>query len=277
MFHHKNIRNIKTKEPQKGEDKVLRAFLPFFCVAALALLAFAGYMFVTELMDYKKSSSLYENTDKEYVVKNNEGEDSEETINEGLGWQDLVDVDISALCLENDDIIGWIYFENIDISYPILYSGDNSTYLRKTYTGEYSSAGSIFMEGKNSKDFSDVHTIIYGHDMKDDTMFGRLKNYVTDGGYVEDHEYFQIVTEKEKYRYKIFSYKIVEDDSEVYTIYKGGSQDFLTFVKENIQNGSFYDACETIKYDDHLITLSTCFNDDRFVVTAVRCDECTTR
>lgn len=251
-----------------SRGKMPKAATGAICVIGLVILGYAGYQFVTQFSDYKKSSDLYENAAKEYAPLKND-EDTDQT-----NWKDLVNVNISKLREENADIVGWIYFENEDISYPVLHSGDNSTYLRKAYTGETMSAGSIFMEGRNDSDFSDVHTIIYGHNMKDLSMFGKLKNYVKDAKYITDHEYFQIVTESEKYRYKIVAYKVVAPDSDIYTIYKDGGQDFLSFVKEDIRKGSYLDFNENVTDQDHLISLSTCSNDDRLVVTALRCDEC---
>lgn len=239
------------------------------CAFGLVLLVYAGYMFFSQSADYSKSSELYENTNEKFVIPVEE----KVTVAEKIGWRDLADVDIAKLREINDDVVGWIYFENGEISYPVMYSGDNTKYFRKTYTGETLSAGSIFIEGKNSKDFSDAHTIIYGHHMKDLSMFGKLEYYVTQRNYITDHEYFQIITENAKYRYRIFTYRIVEEDSEVYTVFKDGSEDFVDFVNEIILNGSLYaDEC-AIGFNDKVITLSTCFNDSRLVVSAVRCDE----
>lgn len=239
------------------------------CFTGSAILVFSGGMLVRQLVDYKSSSSLYDNTVKEYVTSKPESEIEEDESN----VEELVDVDIDKLCEVNDDIVGWIYFENEDISYPVLHADDNVTYLRRTYTGKKSSAGSIFMEACNENDFSDAHTIIYGHNMKNLSMFGKLKFYLEDSSYINDHKYFQIITENNKYRYRIFSYKVVSEDSDIYTVYKDGSQYFEDFVKDVIQKDNCMNADEDISYDDHLITLSTCFNDNRLVVTAVRCDE----
>ena len=130
------------------------------------------------------------------------------------------------------------------------------------------------MEGKNNGNFSDAHTIIYGHNMKNLSMFGKLRYYAQDKDYINGHEYFQIITENRKLRYKIFSYKVVEDDSDVYTVYRNGGSDFSNFVRDVVEKGSFLNADDEAANDDHLITLSTCFDDDRLVVTAVRCGDC---
>lgn len=241
------------------------------CVGVCLLLV-AGYKLFFEAGDYKKIQELYKKTNNIYVF--NEYNSGTEVVSQDIKWEGFADVDIASLRMENEDIVGWIYFESEDISYPILYSGDNTTYLRRTYTGRSAHAGSIFMDEDNNSDFSDAHTIIYGHNMKDLSMFGRLKYYKLDEDYIKDHEYFQVITENKKYRYKIISYKEVEGNDQIYTIYKTGDSEFEGFIRNILQKGNYANNTDQLKASDHLITLSTCSNDKRFVVSAVRCDEC---
>ena len=94
-------------------------------------------------------------------------------------WYHDIDVDLKGLREINPDIGGWIYFENEkDISYPLLYSGDDH-YLHYNYFDEEEAAGSIFIDAVNNPALSDVHTLIYGHNMRNLTMFGKLKYYKT--------------------------------------------------------------------------------------------------
>ena len=83
-------------------------------------------------------------------------------------------VDFSLLKQENEDIVGWIYCEGTPISYPVVQSGDNQYYLHRLINGEYNIAGSIFMDYRNNAELEDNNTIIYGHNMKNNTMFGYL-------------------------------------------------------------------------------------------------------
>ncbi len=243
-----------------------------YALGGVVLLS-AGYMVISHLVDYRKANRLYEKTSSEYVTVNeqedlngNEDEDERE-----IDWKNLVDVDLINLREENEDIVGWLYFENVDISYPILYSEDDDTYLKKAYTGENLKAGSIFMEGLNNCNFDDVHTIIYGHNMKNLSMFGKLKYYLSEKDYLADHEYFQIITEQGKYRYEIISCKIVEDDDDIYTVYHYGGQEFMSFVEDTILKDNKLSTSTDVNMSDHLITLSTCYGNDRLVVSAIRC------
>ena len=88
--------------------------------------------------------------------------------------------------------MAWLRFDNyndVHISYPVLYSGDDETYLRSDIYGNYHIAGCIFLEGMNQPDFSDYHSIIYGHNMRNTTMFGDLKRYKNDEGFYENNQY----------------------------------------------------------------------------------------
>lgn len=191
-----------------------------------------------------------------------------------LAWYDRVYVDFDGLKDVNSDVIGWIYFENEDISYPVLQGVDNNEYLRTTFTRKRVTAGSIFMDSFGTPDFSDAHTLIYGHNMKNLSMFGKLKYYEQQEGYFDNHKYFQILTPVASYRYEIFCYATVVPDGEIYTIYRYGGDEFEGFI-ENVILGEASNTSSTKPgKNDKIITLSTCSKGNtRFVVSAVRVDE----
>ena len=171
-----------------------------------------------------------------------------------IPWYELAQVNFDYLQSENSDICGYLIFENEDIRYPILHGETNDAYLRTTYLGEHSTSGSIFMDCSNAPDFSDKHIIIYGHNMKNRTMFGKLKYYMTEEGYHENHMYFQIHMPDRMERYRIFEYKVVNADDAIYRLEKAQSD---------------------IEQDGPTrITLSTCSGDTkRMIVRAEKVDE----
>jgi sortase B len=157
-------------------------------------------------------------------------------------------------------VVGWIYVEGTDISYPIMYSGDDDKYLHATLDGKYAKAGSIFLEGVNSGDFSDSHSILYGHNMRNLTMFGSLKFYKSEEDYYEAHKYFQIITPESKMRYEICSYFDTDAGSWVYTVPYSESDEFDDYISQLLRHSYIKGESFTDEVDasDKIMTLSTC-------------------
>ena len=222
------------------------------------------------IKDYNSSNKLYNKLNKDYIIENRENVKDSKSY-----WYNDISVDFDELSNINKDIAGWIYFENNDISYPVMYSGDDETYLRKSFDGTNSIAGSIFMEGINNPEFTDVNTIIYGHNMRNLSMFGLLKKYTRDDKYYDSNKYFQIITPKYAYRYLIFAYETVDEDSDIYQISFNNDSDFESYI-DIIRTMSEKETDVDVRSGDKIVTLSTCStlsSDKRFVVHAVRVDE----
>lgn len=176
---------------------------------------------------------------------------------------------IASLHEENPDVIGWIRFDNSEISYPLMQGKDNDYYLKRNYRGEKNNAGSIFLEASNSPDLEDSHSIIYGHNMKDLSMFGSLKEYKYKD-YYKDHPYFTIYTLDQVYRYQIFAYYDISMYGDVYNNQFGPDDFFQSFI-DTMVSRSYYDTGVRPQKTDKIITLSTCSTEgNRFVVNAVR-------
>lgn len=125
-------------------------------------------------------------------------------------WYKKCQVNFEGLNRRNEEVVAWIFFENEDISYPIMYSEDDK-YLNTTIDGASSTSGALFVDEKNEPDFEDKVTVVYGHNMRNGSMFGKLKNYKEED-YYQDHQYFQVLTEDGKaYRYRIFSYFDIDE------------------------------------------------------------------
>ena len=128
-------------------------------------------------------------------------------------------------------------------------------------------------------DYSRLHLLglplIYGHNMKNLSMFGKLKYYNRDENYYDSHQYFQILVDGKKYRYQIFSYETVSDDSDEYTVGFEPDETFGKFV-QRMAASSMKDTGIVPTKDDKVVTLSTCSTSGetyRFVVHGVRVDE----
>ena len=218
--------------------------------------------------EYKTAIDRYAKLEEEFVQVYNSSDGNslaEEDLQ--IPWYQLISVDLEGLQKKYPDIVGWIFFEDGLISYPVMQADDNDKYLYTTYDGKESKSGSIFMETTHSADFSDTHTIIYGHNMKNLSMFGRLKYYKTKSEYYDEHQYFQIFCGDEILRYQIFAYQEVGIDSFVYR----ESFTSARVLSNRLLANSMVNSGLNIEDDDKVITLSTCTVDDdhRFVVSAV--------
>lgn len=205
-----------------------------------------------------------EDTGSDYLIVNEDAEN----------WYDMYTVDFATLDNINPDIVGWVVWENEDISYPILYSGDNSTYLDTSFDGKELDSGSIFLDGRNTFSFDDDHNIVYGHNMKNLSMFGKLRYYKEDDSYYDNHKYIQVILPDRTERYEIFAYNTVKADSIVYNVSYDSVEDYAEFINY-ICLASYNPTGICVTTDDKILTFSTCTSSDdkRFVVHAVKTDE----
>lgn len=261
------------KEKRK---KIVYNLILIVCIAAFL---FSAIQLIHIYKDYHTSEKEYDSLEKQYVnvrprpINSKNESSSEETTEKPLPWYEWIAVDLAEVRKINSDVIGWIWFENEEISYPILYSGDNEEYLRKSLKGTQTTAGSIFLEGRNKPDFNDPISIIYGHNMRNLSMFGKLKYYRRDPKYYDDHQYFQIVTEHEIRRYQIFSCALVADDGDVYYGIHSTGDEFQKIIRDLEKKSMCKTGVEVTK-DDKIISLSTCTekDDTRLVLSAVLVD-----
>ncbi|MBQ3773058.1 MAG: class B sortase [Pseudobutyrivibrio sp.] len=244
-------------EDKKEKTESGRTINPKIILATGLLIVFsslAGLIYI--FMGYEKSNKLY-------AELNNENLEYKDTTD----WKNMIDVDFSNLTKINSDVAGWIYVEGTDISYPIMYSGDDETYLRTTINKEHATAGSIFLEGYNLLDFSDSHSIVYGHNMRNLSMFGSLKLYKENEDYYDSHRYFQIITPKAKMRFEIFSYFDTEPASWVYTVPYYDNQEFSDYINELLSHSYIKLDNYAIDSSDKVVTLSTCSGSEmRFTI-----------
>ena len=234
--------------------KFLKIILLIIC---LAVFIFSAYKIFNNIAEEKMNKEINNKlVEKAILVVDNTTENESET-KESLP----IKVDFSVLKQENQDIVGWIYCENTPINYPVLQSHDNEYYLRRLINGEYNTAGSIFMDYHNRPDFSDQNTIIYGHNMKDDSMFGKLNDY-QDRAIYEENPSFYIYVPGKVMKYQIFSCYAGSVSSEAYIYSFPEISDFMDFT-EAIISFADYETGVTVGETDRVVTLSTCVSSGR--------------
>ena len=168
----------------------------------------------------------------------------------------LAQIDLKALQEVNPQVIGWIWIPDTEVNYPILQAEDNQHYLNYTWKDERSSVGSIFLEHTNKPDFSGFNTLVYGHQMADGSMFGRLERYA-DKSYWEEHPNIYIATEEGVFRYDVFAAFRVGIRDIVYQLdieKKKAQQQLIDFCLEQ----SSIDTGVRPDPKNNVVTLSTC-------------------
>ena len=172
--------------------------------------------------------------------------------------------DMSAL---SEDVIAWLTVDDTDIDYPVMQGKDNNEYLNKDPFGEYSLAGSIFLDVRNAPDFSDPYSLIYGHHMEYGRMFGALDLFL-DPEYFDAHRTATLIVSDAAYPIKFFA--CIEADASVAEIFAPTETDgTLEYVEEHAL------ICYPPE-GERLIALSTCKfpqTTERIIVFGVLKDE----
>ena len=249
--HHRGRRKKRAKN-SLVTNIVLAVAAVVFCVSAFQLIKIVkGYM--DGRGEYKEIASL--------AVKNPDDKDK-------------FRVDFDELMKLNPDTIGWLRFhpEPSIINYPLVQGKDNQEYLHKTFKANDNTLGTIFLNVDNRADFADKNSIIYGHRMKDGSMFRHLWDY-EDESFYRENPYFYIYTpDRREITYQIFSVSKVGDDSKAYTTSFGSEAQFEEVV-QIIKEAGLYDTKVDVKGEDLIVTLSTCTaesDDNRLIVCGVK-------
>lgn len=262
----------KSKKKTRGTSGSILWKLLF--VAALCVLVFSAYNLIKIFLSYKEGTDEY-NELRQYTVQVTP-EPSKEAPDENGGEPEPVQapltVDFASLQAINPDVKGWLYIEALDISYPIVQGEDNEEYLHTTYEGNSNYAGSIFVDYQNNGNFSDCNTIVYGHNMKNQSMFGKLKQFKEQEKY-KDSVYFWILTPEGDYRYQAFSAFYTDAVSDAYTLFSGPGESFTQYQADMAARSEVPLEVPAMDQNSKIVTLSTCAARDssrRFVVQGVR-------
>ena len=266
-------------------------------LVALGVFVYAGYTLYGFYKEYKKGSDEYDNLESSYAAED-QSEDLdaleddevlksfqsiEEAENNGSvaghetatvtenGKQVTLPVmanpiDFAQLKSVNEDIVGWLRIRALDISYPVVQGEDNDFYLHRTFEKTDNFAGCLFFNYLNKPDLTDQNTIVYGHNMRNGSMFGKLKQFREEGKF-EKSKFFWIFTPDFIYQYRIFAATVVNKTG---LTYQTGFTDeqFDEFIDYAFEHSEIEAGDVEVTKEDRIVTLSTCTGDDstRFAV-----------
>ena len=180
-------------------------------------------------------------------------------------WMD--EINHLALLDMNGDYTCWLYCAGMNIDYPVVHGADNDRYLSTMFNGEKNASGTLFIDYRNLHDFQDPNTLIYGHHMRNEGMFGQLDEFAAQAFYAS-HPYMLVMSGKEISILELFAGYTTSSTDHCYDIAISDEEDMATFVAEAKRKSNFVTAVEVLP-TDRLITLSTCaysFENARFIV-----------
>ena len=248
--------------------KLRKISLAVLSVLLSAIAALSGFMVYTQLSDRQKEKEEFD-TLAEMVEVTPEKPNDETAVPTDDTSEPVRD--LSGLFAQNSDCIGWLYIPDTQLSYPVMHTPDNpQKYLRRSFYGESSQSGVPFLDRRCSMDSDNL--IIYGHNMKNGTMFSSLRNY-TDPAFCAAHPVIEFQTADGMEKFMVFAVAAVQKTDTWYSfIHAADSTDFTEQTAAFLQK-SLYDTGVTPVYGRQIITLSTCYGsgkNGRLIVAAIK-------
>lgn len=254
----------------------MRKFFRFLLwLAACSVLLFAGIHLAAYIRQSSQSSRLHKDLAEAVVAVKETAARSDAP--ETMPQQYLderqrpletppIAVDFAALQQTNQDVAGWLYSEDTPINLPLVQGKDNAYYLRRLFDGSWNAAGTLFLDFRNAGDFSDGNTILYGHNMKDKSMFGTLSNY-KEQSYFDEHPVMWLLTPHGNYKVELIAGCVTTAGSRLYSF--GQTEEALLALVEQAMAQSTFRSDFAVTQGDRFLTLSTCsyeYDDARYVV-----------
>ena len=249
-------------------------------IIAIIVFLFSSFMVLKYFLQMQAGAELTETISEMVVVLPTESavyevtdpvqpEIIEETI-EKEHTPPPIQVDFDSLCSQNQDVVAWLYCPDTVINYPVVQASDNEYYLNRLLDGRRNVAGTLFVDYRNSGDFTDWNTVIYGHHMKNKSMFGSLTKYKKQA-YFDLHPVMYLLTPDVNYKINILAGFVTPGNSELYNALNPDEEKKLSLF-QSWKNDSTFDAELDSDAENRFITLSTCsyeYRNARYVLIGV--------
>ncbi len=177
----------------------------------------------------------------------------------------------------NPDVCAWVSLDGTSIDYPILQGKTNLTYINTDVYGEFALAGSIFLDTRSNRSFTDPYSLVYGHEMVQDRMFGDLPLY-KDEDFFKENRTGELILPDKSYSLKIYAVILTNSfDDMIFNpdSYKNGVSDLIRYAEDNalfLHEEMTEDLKQRANQGLQILSLTTCsseFTDARTIVLAV--------
>lgn len=266
----------------RSSVKVILTIVLIICVGVFV---FAGYQLLSILNEYKQARDFYDGMASTYVeteapVATQATEETTSAVVDPPAGDEQpteadvkqpeyspVKVDFDELLAISDDVCGWIYAPDTKINYVVAQGEDNNQYLHHLLDDTYSEGGTLFMDCECAPNFAGANSIIYGHNMRDGSMFNSLTKY-RDQAYYDAHPVLYLNTPTQNYKIEVFTAYTCNYDSDTYMLSFASEQDYMDYLTKMKSQSDFQCDVEPSS-SERVITLSTCtyeYDNARYVV-----------
>jgi C60 family sortase B len=280
--------NTEVADKPKSKKKKKQSFIHYLIptVLFISMIVFGG-LFLRDFLEYRAAEDEYASLQDHIVIseepkkeapkkeKVSEDEFDDEAEEEPV---DLLhphfQIDYGALSGVNADFTAVLHVPALSITYPVVKSKDNEEYLHRTFEGKANFAGSIFLDANAKGSYDHKNTFIFGHNMKNGTMFGKLKYFLRDDQLANSNPYVFLCRPEGITRYRIFSYYLTTVESPIYNDFEGdkGYDQYLSLVQRLSSYRNYPKDSIDFSQRPDIITLSTCSGpsggNQRFIVQA---------
>jgi len=274
----------KPKSKRKKKQSFIHYLIP--TVLFISMIVFGG-LFLRDFLEYRAAEDEYASLQDHIVIS--EEPKKEAPKKEKAGEEEFDDepeeepvdllhphfqIDYGALSGVNADFTAVLHVPALSITYPVVKSKDNEEYLHRTFEGKANFAGSIFLDANAKGSYDHKNTFIFGHNMKNGTMFGKLKYFLRDDQLANSNPYVFLCRPEGITRYRIFSYYLTTVESPIYNDFEGdkGYDQYLSLVQRLSSYRNYPKDSIDFSQRPDIITLSTCSGpsggNQRFIVQA---------
>lgn len=267
---------MKKKKFSLKRVKWKNVILTIILLLSITTFIYSLKNFINWNKDNIKSEQIINEINDLNVVTETNNEETTEIINseeekpKSIYWSyikmNLINVDFKELKERNNDTVAWIQVGGTNINYPVVQTKDNSYYLKHSFDKKYTDAGWVFMDYRNDSNNFGKNTIIYAHARKDRTMFGSLKNILTNDWYKDKNNHIiKLSTETENTLWQVFSVYHINTETYYITTSFKSDNDYKDFIK-TIKNRTALYFNTNVTEKNKILTLSTCYTKKQKVV-----------
>jgi len=280
--------NTEVADKPKSKKKKKQSFIHYLIptVLFISMIVFGG-LFLRDFLEYRAAEDEYASLQDHIVIS--EEPKKEAPKKEKAGEEEFDDepeeepvdllhphfqIDYGALSGVNADFTAVLHVPALSITYPVVKSKDNEEYLHRTFEGKANFAGSIFLDANAKGSYDHKNTFIFGHNMKNGTMFGKLKYFLRDDQLANSNPYVFLCRPEGITRYRIFSYYLTTVESPIYNDFEGdkGYDQYLSLIQRLSSYRNYPKDSIDFSQRPDIITLSTCSGpsggNQRFIVQA---------